>query len=89
MSHANTHTPLHGPTGGVPSDKALSDIYLHSSPRTPRSCGIPVPPDNLYSHTVVDVCGCAEPLRGMRIFDIVAHCSTYTYTHNGSQPLAL
>eukprot|EP00962_Isochrysis_galbana_P008676 scaffold2419_cov114-Isochrysis_galbana.AAC.13 len=25
MSHADTHTPLHGPTGGVPSDKALSD----------------------------------------------------------------
>eukprot|EP00962_Isochrysis_galbana_P036068 scaffold12401_cov133-Isochrysis_galbana.AAC.2 len=24
MSHADTHTPLHGPTGGVPSDKALS-----------------------------------------------------------------
>eukprot|EP00962_Isochrysis_galbana_P044729 scaffold17434_cov114-Isochrysis_galbana.AAC.1 len=25
MPHANTRTPLHGPTGGVPSDKALSD----------------------------------------------------------------
>eukprot|EP00962_Isochrysis_galbana_P049104 scaffold20708_cov129-Isochrysis_galbana.AAC.3 len=25
MPHADTHTPLHGPTGGVPSDKALSD----------------------------------------------------------------
>eukprot|EP00962_Isochrysis_galbana_P049478 scaffold20962_cov112-Isochrysis_galbana.AAC.11 len=25
MSHADTHTPLHGPTGGVPSHKALSD----------------------------------------------------------------
>eukprot|EP00962_Isochrysis_galbana_P021322 scaffold6286_cov106-Isochrysis_galbana.AAC.7 len=27
MSHADTHTPLHGPTGGVPSDKALSDMF--------------------------------------------------------------
>eukprot|EP00962_Isochrysis_galbana_P001545 scaffold397_cov152-Isochrysis_galbana.AAC.2 len=26
MSHADTHTPLHGPTEGVPSDKALSDL---------------------------------------------------------------
>eukprot|EP00962_Isochrysis_galbana_P020543 scaffold6010_cov121-Isochrysis_galbana.AAC.1 len=25
MPHADTRTPLHGPTGGVPSDKALSD----------------------------------------------------------------
>eukprot|EP00962_Isochrysis_galbana_P052867 scaffold24329_cov101-Isochrysis_galbana.AAC.5 len=24
MPHADTRTPLHGPTGGVPSDKALS-----------------------------------------------------------------
>eukprot|EP00962_Isochrysis_galbana_P032688 scaffold10789_cov141-Isochrysis_galbana.AAC.9 len=28
MPHADTHTPLHGPTGGVPSDKALSDTLL-------------------------------------------------------------
>eukprot|EP00962_Isochrysis_galbana_P024324 scaffold7438_cov130-Isochrysis_galbana.AAC.2 len=25
MPHADTRTPLHGPTGGVPPDKALSD----------------------------------------------------------------
>eukprot|EP00962_Isochrysis_galbana_P006863 scaffold1855_cov143-Isochrysis_galbana.AAC.3 len=28
MPHADTRTPLHGPTGGVPSDKALSDTYI-------------------------------------------------------------
>eukprot|EP00962_Isochrysis_galbana_P019579 scaffold5703_cov135-Isochrysis_galbana.AAC.1 len=36
MSHADTHTPLHGPTGGVPSHKALSDTIappLLSHPR--------------------------------------------------------
>eukprot|EP00962_Isochrysis_galbana_P002298 scaffold602_cov121-Isochrysis_galbana.AAC.4 len=27
MPHADTRTPLHGPTGGVPSDKALSDTF--------------------------------------------------------------
>eukprot|EP00962_Isochrysis_galbana_P006432 scaffold1733_cov123-Isochrysis_galbana.AAC.8 len=27
MSHADTHTPLHDPTGGVPSHKALSDRF--------------------------------------------------------------
>eukprot|EP00962_Isochrysis_galbana_P028841 scaffold9150_cov120-Isochrysis_galbana.AAC.22 len=27
MSHADTQTPLHGPTGGVPSDNALSDTH--------------------------------------------------------------
>eukprot|EP00962_Isochrysis_galbana_P028372 scaffold8966_cov132-Isochrysis_galbana.AAC.7 len=27
MPHADTRTPLHGPTGGVPSDKALSDRW--------------------------------------------------------------
>eukprot|EP00962_Isochrysis_galbana_P030232 scaffold9776_cov126-Isochrysis_galbana.AAC.19 len=31
MAHADTHTPLHGPTGGVPSDKALSDTQTHSN----------------------------------------------------------
>eukprot|EP00962_Isochrysis_galbana_P042331 scaffold15792_cov141-Isochrysis_galbana.AAC.6 len=32
MSHADTHTSLHGPTGGVPSHKALSDT-LRLPPR--------------------------------------------------------
>eukprot|EP00962_Isochrysis_galbana_P047253 scaffold19238_cov121-Isochrysis_galbana.AAC.6 len=37
MSHTESHTPLHGPIGGVPSDKALSDIPF------PFSLLVPIP----------------------------------------------
>eukprot|EP00962_Isochrysis_galbana_P040687 scaffold14782_cov146-Isochrysis_galbana.AAC.5 len=39
MPHADTRTPLHGPTGGVPSDKALSDMDTHNH-RHKASCHI-------------------------------------------------
>eukprot|EP00962_Isochrysis_galbana_P051679 scaffold23147_cov147-Isochrysis_galbana.AAC.6 len=48
MPHADTRTPLHGPTGGVPSDKALSDsvpVCLCLAPAVPvpvRGAGAPV-----------------------------------------------
>eukprot|EP00962_Isochrysis_galbana_P000535 scaffold155_cov106-Isochrysis_galbana.AAC.1 len=39
MSHADTHTPLHGPTGGVPSHKALSDTVFLGHQDHSRSLG--------------------------------------------------
>eukprot|EP00962_Isochrysis_galbana_P049957 scaffold21420_cov129-Isochrysis_galbana.AAC.2 len=39
MSHADTRTPLHGHTGGVPSDKALSDTLKARA----RTFGAPAP----------------------------------------------
>eukprot|EP00962_Isochrysis_galbana_P049277 scaffold20806_cov107-Isochrysis_galbana.AAC.1 len=44
MPRANTRTPLHGPTGGVPSDKALSDTPSGKRyPHRPTPCLGPPP----------------------------------------------
>eukprot|EP00962_Isochrysis_galbana_P017743 scaffold5110_cov122-Isochrysis_galbana.AAC.3 len=52
MPHADTHTPLHGPTGGVPSHKAISDNtspllrepHILSSPDIQKAIGSPLGP---------------------------------------------
>eukprot|EP00962_Isochrysis_galbana_P029851 scaffold9618_cov123-Isochrysis_galbana.AAC.3 len=56
MSHADTHTPLHGPTGGVPSDKALSDTHTHSYTRV-SDINPPIP----FPATISDTCALREP----------------------------
>eukprot|EP00962_Isochrysis_galbana_P057004 scaffold29180_cov140-Isochrysis_galbana.AAC.2 len=58
MSHADTHTPLHGPspTGGVPSDKALSDSFAAAARARSVFCYSDVPTDHYRWIRTSDMC---------------------------------